>query len=289
MLDPTDIRVLLLEDSDADAHVVRDLMSGRSSPTVSVERASTLRDAKAALARPADTSPDVVVADLSLPDSAPRDTLAWCATVSRKMPVVVLTGDTGGMQSGVDAVAVGVHEFVLKDDLTADRLVRSVLFAIERSRIVGQTVTTRTDRSASAGSPETGRRLPSTRAALGLRELRQTDPERFESAVRRYSTVLSTVFSSPMTGVDPAEVRAQVEAVADLLADRAAGARDVLAVHLEAMDRLQDDDDTGRTAALLRESHYTLVQLFSHVLTVYRGYRLLAGSAGGRAAAAPPD
>lgn len=75
--------------------------------------------------------PDVVLLDLDLPDSTGLDTLRTVTDRDELVPVVVLTG-LRDREVGIDALREGAEEYLVKDEINADLLIRSVSHAIER-------------------------------------------------------------------------------------------------------------------------------------------------------------
>ena len=125
--------VLLVEDSRTDAELVESLLRHSSTARFGVTVAATLVTALEWLAR---HTPDVVLLDLTLPDSAGLGTYRSVRNRSPDVPVVVLTGleDTGLGQS---AVQQGAQDFLTKGSVSEARLVDTLLFAIERARHTG--------------------------------------------------------------------------------------------------------------------------------------------------------
>ena len=74
---------------------------------------------------------DVVLLDLNLPDSTGIETVQTVREHSDVVPVVVLTG-IRDRELGIDALRRGAEEYLVKDEINADMLVRSVHHAIER-------------------------------------------------------------------------------------------------------------------------------------------------------------
>ncbi|PZS20694.1 MAG: hypothetical protein DLM57_00675, partial [Pseudonocardiales bacterium] len=70
--------------------------------------------------------------DLGLPDANGLIALLTVVEASPDTPVIVLTGRHD--PSGVDALAVGAQDYLVKDDITPDLLVRSIRYAVERKR-----------------------------------------------------------------------------------------------------------------------------------------------------------
>lgn len=127
------LAVLLVEDSRTDAELMASMLGRSSAARFDVSVVGTLADGLAMLAR---RSPDVVLLDLTLPDSEGLATYRAVRNRSPLVPVVVVTGltDTG---LGQAAVQQGAQDFLAKGSATGDRLAETLLFAVERARRAG--------------------------------------------------------------------------------------------------------------------------------------------------------
>jgi serine phosphatase RsbU (regulator of sigma subunit) len=129
--------VLLVEDDDADALLVEELLKD-AGVGIELRRARTLAEAVAALGR---YGVDCLVLDLGLPDAVGLDAveqLAQLADLAASPPaLVVLTGHTG-VDQGVQAVAAGADDYLVKGETDGDLLGRSLRYAMQRRRSVGQ-------------------------------------------------------------------------------------------------------------------------------------------------------
>jgi two-component system cell cycle response regulator len=127
------LAVLLIEDSRTDAELMESMLSRSSAPRFDVTVVGTLADGLAWLAR---RTPDVVLLDLTLPDSERLDTYRAVRNRSPDVPVVVVTGlEESGL--GQAAVQQGAQDFLTKGTATGERLAEKLLYAIERVRHAG--------------------------------------------------------------------------------------------------------------------------------------------------------
>ena len=121
-------RVLLVEDDEGDALLVRECLIEAGVPEVDVLWQRTLADGIAALAE----APGCVLLDLGLPDAEGLGALHGLVGEAVGIPVIVLTGRND--RTGVEAVAAGAQDYLVKDDITPELLDRSIRYAVERSR-----------------------------------------------------------------------------------------------------------------------------------------------------------
>lgn len=124
--DDLPLTVLLVEDDDGDALLVEEHLhdAGLAARLV---RARTLDEAVAQL------DVDCVLLDLGLPDAVGLDALQRLLSAGAP-PVVVLTGrsDTG---AGLEAVAAGAQDYLVKGDVDGELLSRAVRYAVQRRRL----------------------------------------------------------------------------------------------------------------------------------------------------------
>lgn len=122
--------VLLVEDSGADAYLVR-LMLGEAWPAADrVVHVETLADARSHLRQ---QLPDCVLLDLGLPDAEGLEGLAQVKAVSPQVPVVVFTGHADE-ELAVAALKEGAQDYLVKGQVDASLLARSIRYAMERQR-----------------------------------------------------------------------------------------------------------------------------------------------------------
>ena len=133
MTERTPIRLLLVEDNPGDARLVRehlaDVEGGRS---LLLDDAPTLAAAVAKVR--AGLHPDIVLLDLSLPDSFGLDTLARWQTEAPTLPVIVLTGSDDEALA-VAAVREGAQDYLVKGRIDGALLLQAVRYAIERKLV----------------------------------------------------------------------------------------------------------------------------------------------------------
>lgn len=125
------IRVLVVEDDAIYANLLKAALSGETARIFQVEWAETLQ---AGLAHLANSSTDVVLLDLFLPDSNGLDTFERVRMHAPEVPIVVLTVlDDDAV--ALEAVRQGAQDYLVKGQVPAERLSRVIGYAIERHRM----------------------------------------------------------------------------------------------------------------------------------------------------------
>ncbi|MFA9517647.1 sensor histidine kinase [Halopenitus sp. H-Gu1] len=126
--------VLLVEDNPGDARLVKHHLNATHVADivgdVTLHHEETLSDGLNALEA---NSHDILFLDLGLPESTGRQTLDRVLEEDLRIPLVVLTG-LNDRKTAVTAIQRGAQDYLLKDDLDADTLARSLRYAIERNQ-----------------------------------------------------------------------------------------------------------------------------------------------------------
>ena len=121
------VHVLLVEDDPGDALLVEELLS-ETDLSVELHRALSVAEALPLL-----DQADCVLLDLALPDSFGLEGLHALLAANPQVAVVVLTG-LADRDRGLKAVASGAQDYLIKAEVDASLLGRSVRYAIERRR-----------------------------------------------------------------------------------------------------------------------------------------------------------
>jgi diguanylate cyclase (GGDEF)-like protein/PAS domain S-box-containing protein len=130
LFDEINIRVLLIEDNLADARLVQELLSDYYLD-FQIIHAQRLSEAKSLL----NEAPfDVILLDLSLPDSHGLQSLDEIMKHAPDTPVVVMTG-TDDHELAMLALKKGAQDYLAKGKYDENLLGRSVQYAIERHRL----------------------------------------------------------------------------------------------------------------------------------------------------------
>lgn len=126
--DKNTTRVLLIEDNPGDARLIREMVRDMPEAGIVLEHANKLA---AGLERLAAGGIDIVLLDLTLPDSKGFPTLRTLQNRSGRVPVIVLTG-LEDEDLAVNAVRQGAQDYLVKGQIDSMLLVRSLRHARER-------------------------------------------------------------------------------------------------------------------------------------------------------------
>jgi PAS domain S-box-containing protein len=124
------LKILLIEDVPAEARLIRELISEVARDEACVEQAASLHQGLDALEA---GDYDVVLLDLSLPDSYGLETLQQVRAAMPQAAVVVLTG-RDQEDIAVKAVEKGAQDYLVKGQVNGRAILRAVRYAMARAR-----------------------------------------------------------------------------------------------------------------------------------------------------------
>lgn len=136
----TTIDVMLIEDNRGDARLIQEMLRApahNNGMQFRFMHCETLHDGLEALrAMPYDDDElcDVLLLDLSLPDSFGLATLDAAREASPSLPIVVLTGFDDS-DTGNEAVKRGAQDYLVKGEITGEVLRRALTYAIMRGEV----------------------------------------------------------------------------------------------------------------------------------------------------------
>ena len=124
------VSILLVEDSISDAVLLEESMSQHEVGGFRFTHAESWAEAAAHLQK---QSFDVVLLDLSLPDSTGRDTFVRARAAAPNLPIVVLTGGADEAV-GLEAVRHGIQDYLIKGQAFGRQTARAIRYAIQRKQ-----------------------------------------------------------------------------------------------------------------------------------------------------------
>ena len=124
------MKILVVEDNEGDYFLVHEYLH-ESFPNIEITHNALLKEAIGSLTN---ANFDIILLDLSLPDSNGIDSIVDMIKLAKDIPVIVLTG-FGNLQFAIDSLKLGVQDYLLKDDVNPLVLQKSIGYSIERNKI----------------------------------------------------------------------------------------------------------------------------------------------------------
>ncbi len=124
------LRILLVEDSPSDAALLQESLTQNSLGSFVFRHAETLAGALQLLGQ---QSFDLMLLDLSLPDSTGTETYLRARAAVPQLPIVLLTS-VEDEDVGLAAVRGGIQDYLIKGQAYGRQTARAIRYAIERKR-----------------------------------------------------------------------------------------------------------------------------------------------------------
>ena len=128
-------RILVIEDNPGDFAIVEDLLAEQISVPATVHAVNFKQAAEILSA--ADSLFDVILLDLSLHDKSGQDLINEMLQVASLCPIIVLTGYSD-IEFSIKSISLGILDYLVKDDLNAPMLYKSIIYSIERKKTITQ-------------------------------------------------------------------------------------------------------------------------------------------------------
>ncbi len=126
------INILLIEDNPADSELVSIFLKGIYLNQSTLARADSLTMGMGLID---ESHFDIIILDLTLPDSWGLDTFSKLHDKAPNIPIIVLTG-MEDETIGINAVKMGAQDFLLKGKIKGNDLQRSINYSIERHKLI---------------------------------------------------------------------------------------------------------------------------------------------------------
>lgn len=124
------INLLLIEDNPGDARLIHEYLNDVKNVEFSFQHADRL---SAGIEILESSDIQIILLDLNLPDSTGLESLEKIFSVAPHVPIIMLTG-LNDETTAIKAVQMGAQDYLVKDKVDSNLLVRSVRYSIERKR-----------------------------------------------------------------------------------------------------------------------------------------------------------
>jgi PAS domain S-box-containing protein len=125
------ISILLIEDNPGDVGLLQEFLRESVEIDFQLITGATLKEG---LELATKHSVDIILLDLSLPDSKGLKTLAKVRTACPGKPIIILTGNND-LSVSKKAIQDGAQDFLVKGKIDSDILIRAIMYAIQRCQL----------------------------------------------------------------------------------------------------------------------------------------------------------
>ncbi len=263
-------RLLLVEDSRNEAYVIRRCLSASASVCYEIAVAESLNEA---LAKLESAHYDLILLDLTLPDSTGLSTLEHIVAMAPEVPTVVLTGhDDDGI--GMACIAAGAQDYLCKGRMTPDNLRTIVSFALGRYREAQAKLlrmVVQSDHALSSNSAVS----PVTQSLSGASPIRDRDPTAFPKFQTDYQKLLQ-LYLEHLNNNKKIKPKTAMEILATQLGDAGATPRDMMDIHTSSLEVLRNNVDKIFAYRVATDSRLFALEMMGMLVEYYRtGFRRL--------------
>ncbi len=124
------LRILVIEDNTGDFVLIESYFGDKVKPVL--VHAKNFLQASDILSS-GDAHFDVILLDLTLPDNSGEKLITDIISLSAGCPVIVLTGYSD-IQFSIKSLSLGVADYLIKGDISASSIYKSIIYTIERTR-----------------------------------------------------------------------------------------------------------------------------------------------------------
>ncbi|HET9931077.1 MAG TPA: response regulator [Polyangiaceae bacterium] len=267
--------LLLIEDNPGDADVVRHELAQTQPEAYRVLHVTCLSAARRCLES---NSTDLLLVDLMLPDSSGVDTVRQVREFAHGLPIVVLT--SADDELALECINAGAQDFLPKSELRTRNLRRALGYALTRAREAQlQELQRLTERYRTLSSAGQGTVVTAALAGSGAVSARY--PDVFAELVQDYAELLAPCL---VRGADAfAPPRHEMERIVTSLGDMSGGPRDLIDVHVGALERLEKFPNGSPARASVLEARLIALEMMGLLVDYYRvGYRRRSAKGAGQ-------
>lgn len=276
---PERLEILLIEDNPGDALLFKEILQESSKQTYAVRQAATMADALAQLddTRVAEASKrvDLMLVDLNLPDSQGLNTVETLIQRASDIPLIVLTG---AMEENlaIQAMRLGAQDYLLKDEMHQQLLVRSITYALERHALY-RTLFRLWEREKGQLEIDSLNHLSSlnyasvTSALLNQVSLSEGFGKHFEEMVHSFGEILEMAVERHLYKTQHV-LSTRLQQLADTLGFYNAGPRDVIDVYRVALTKAIEG--LSNSSVYVQEGRLVALELMGYLVSFYRRYAI---------------
>ena len=126
------IKTLILEDNPEDMLILEKIIKGIKLRDIRFIAVAKLSEAVALLKN---ETFDLVISDLTVPDSRGLETFHGLRAVAPRTPIILLTGMDDETMA-IQAMREGAQDYLIKGEITSSLLLRAVSYSIERNALI---------------------------------------------------------------------------------------------------------------------------------------------------------
>jgi signal transduction histidine kinase len=127
-----ELNILIVEDNKGDERIIRELLGEQNRIRFNIAIALSLKESAVKINK---NDFDIILLDLGLPDSSGLDTLTKLMDLSPKLTTIIILTGLNDTEVGLKALNNGAQDYIIKGQFDSERLLKSIIYSFERSRM----------------------------------------------------------------------------------------------------------------------------------------------------------
>ncbi|MBD3168930.1 MAG: response regulator [candidate division Zixibacteria bacterium] len=265
-------KILLVEDNQDDAILFNEMLAELHYFDIDLEHVGDMKSALVSLSK---RDFDLILLDLSLPDSWGVNTLFKIHLNAPDIPIVILTG-TDDDDTAMEAFKAGAYNYLIKDETNSDSLARTIHYSIERHRILNE-IEQKTRQTNRQKEFERLQLLshptdcPISAKEFGSEPLSNSLPEIFGELVEECEEILSKALEQQALKIDH-QLTDRLKAIANRLGNLKGGPKDVMDIYCLALKNKTNTEPTSKSRAYIEEGRMIVLELMGYLACFYRNF-----------------
>ena len=266
------LKILLIEDNPGDARLINEILKESKKIQFNIKNVKSLSEGIQSLLK---DNYDILLLDLSLPDSKGIKTFDRIKEAAPQIPILVLTG-LDDEEIALKVIGKGAQDYIIKDNIDFNLLFKAVLYAIERFRLLNELEKARRfeEQQKEIRSLMKLSKPPDTAVTaqiLSLKPLAESKNVFFEKIVKDYCELLDNSIEQKVLRIEY-DIKERLNLIAEKLGELNAGPRDVISLHTKAVELKIKGTVQSKAFAYIEEGRILLIELMGYLLSFYRNY-----------------
>ncbi len=266
------ITVLIIEDDPGDVDYIKETLQKEGHHGLSIELAVRLSEGIERLSKGVF---DVILLDLTLPDSSGIDSFLTLFSKFPDIPIVVLSGIEDDAFAS-QAVFKGAQDYLIKSRLDGYLLIRSIRYAIERHRLQVELEKSRQlqrhkDEIQSFEGLHDSAKTTVTSKMFGKVPVKEEFSDIFTDLVGSYNDLLEKAVDKRIYKSNHT-ITEGLLSISEKLGFLKAGPRDVVELHSEVIKQKIGNINFAKAQLYIEEGRLTLLELMGNLVSFYRNY-----------------
>jgi signal transduction histidine kinase len=127
-----ELNILLVEDNEGDERMIRELLKEQNLIRFNIDLALSLNESTIKISK---NNFDIILLDLGLPDSSGLETLTKLMALFPELATIIILTGLNDTEVGIKAVNNGAQDYIIKGQVDSDKLLKSIIYSFERSRL----------------------------------------------------------------------------------------------------------------------------------------------------------